>query len=189
MVITGLTRNQVASRGLVGSNPTVSAITKRTVVAVLFCYGGDAGRAPTRYVGHISRAARERRHYFIILSRFSCPFAVRRIPPSYIKLARHCRPFCYGEVAGRAPTRYVGHISRAARERRHYFIVLSRFFCPFAVKRIPPSYIKLARHCRPFCYGEVARRAPTRYVNTYLVLHANGDIILLFYLAFPVRSL
>ena len=29
MVITGLTRNQVASRGLVGSNPTVSAITKK----------------------------------------------------------------------------------------------------------------------------------------------------------------
>ena len=25
--------------------------------------------------------------------------------------------------------------------------------------------------------------------DTYLVLHASGDIILLFYLAFPVRSL
>ena len=62
--------------------------------------------------------------------------------------------FCYGEVAGRAPTRYVGYISRAARERRHYFIVLSIFFCPFAVRRIPPSYIKIARLCRPFCYGE-----------------------------------
>ena len=102
---------------------------------------------------HISCCTRTET-FFIVLSRFFCPFAVRRIPPSYIKLARHCRPFllwrsrwaCTHEICGT-------HISCCTRTET-FFIVLSRFFCPFAVRRIPPSYIKLARHCRPFCYGE-----------------------------------
>ena len=52
MVITGLTRNQVASRGLEGSNPSVSAsATGNAFKRCLFssgCAGGDGEPEPLR---------------------------------------------------------------------------------------------------------------------------------------------
>ncbi len=83
MVITGLTRNQVASRGLEGSNPSVSASAtgnafKRCLIFTPLRRRRRRARAPAR-----ARAARDWADglifsYILLLP----PIAERRIPPS-----------------------------------------------------------------------------------------------------------
>ena len=83
MVITGLTRNQVASRGLEGSNPSVSASAtgnafKRCLIFIPLRRRKRRARAPAR-----ARAARDWADglifsYILLLP----PIAERRIPPS-----------------------------------------------------------------------------------------------------------
>ena len=83
VVITGLTRNQVASRGLEGSNPSVSASAtgnafKRCLIFTPLRRRKRRARAPAR-----ARAARDcadRPIFSYILS--LPPIAERRIPPS-----------------------------------------------------------------------------------------------------------
>ena len=84
VVITGLTRNQVASRGLEGSNPSVSASATGNTgkgVALFICSlrrRRRRARAPARARAARDCADRPIFSYILLLP----PIAERRIPPS-----------------------------------------------------------------------------------------------------------
>ena len=96
VVITGLTRNQVASRGLEGSNPSVSAsATGNAFKRCLFsfhCAGGDGEPEPLR--GLKLHAIGQPRCYILI--RFACQQSLKgeSLRPYRVNCQVKCNTFC-----------------------------------------------------------------------------------------------
>ena len=140
MVITGLTRNQVASRGLEGSNPSVSAsATGNAFKRCLFsfrCAGGDGESEPLR--GLELHAIGQPRCYILI--RFACQQSLKGEslrPYSHSRKCFQALPFF---IPLRRRRERVSARARAARDWADglifsYILLLP----PIAERRIPPS--------------------------------------------------
>ena len=142
VVITGLTRNQVASRGLEGSNPSVSAsATGNAFKRCLFsfrCAGGDGEPEPLR--GLELHAIGQPRCYILI--RFACQQSLKGEslrPYSYSRKCFQALPFFIWlrrrRRRARAPAR-----ARAARDWAILLLHPYTLCVPtIAERRIPPS--------------------------------------------------